>query len=275
MYTKTLGAKNAFLITSLASKGQSVFSISDAQKVSGKDYAVVVQELRRLVKSGWVVKLSPGMYALVPLSAGAEAIPEANRFVIARALMRNAPYYLSHDSAFETHNMLTRPVTTVTITSPRRLRNRIILKVPYRFVYTKTDNLWGVIPTWVMPNEQVQVSDMERTILDGLSRPELCSGISEVATGLWMRKDDLDWEKLSLYCKKLGNQAVAKRLGYLLELYGLGLSQINRLQEMVGPSYALLDPMLTSEGAYIARWRLRIKNKYCPRNSKRSCDYLI
>jgi len=258
MYTKTLGAENAFLITSLASKGQSVFSISDAQKVSGKDYAVVVQELRRLVKSGWVVKLSPGIYALVPLSAGAEAIPEANRFVIARALMRNAPYYLSHDSAFETHNMLTRPVTTVTITSPRRLRNRIILKVPYRFVYTKTDNLWGVIPTWVMPNEQVQVSDMERTILDGLSRPELCSGISEVATGLWMRKDDLDWEKLSLYCKKLGNQAVAKRLGYLLEFYGLGLSQINRLQEMVGPSYALLDPMLTSEGAYIARWRLRI-----------------
>ena len=258
MYPKNLGAESALLITTMASQGQSVFSIADAQKASGKDYAVVLQELRRLIKSGWVVKLSPGMYALVPLSAGAEAIPEANRFVIARALMENAPYYISHDSAFEIHNMLTRPVTTVTITSPRRLRNRIIIKVPYRFIYASRDDLWGVISTWVMPNEQVQVSDMERTILDGLSRPELCSGISEVVTGLWLRKDDLDWEKLTLYCKKLGNQAVAKRLGYLLELYDLGLSQVNQLQEMVGPSYALLDPTLVSEGTYVARWRLRI-----------------
>ena len=192
------------------------------------------------------------MYALVPLSAGAEAIPEANRFVIARVLMENAPYYLSHDSAFEIHNMLTRPVTTVTITSPRRLRNRVIIKVPYRFIYASRDDLWGVIPTWVTPNEQVQVSNMERTILDGLSRPDLCSGISEVATGLWLRKDDLDWEKLTLYCKKLGNQAVAKRLGYLLELYGLGLSQVNQLQEMVGPSYALLDPTLVVDRFHVA-----------------------
>lgn len=258
MYTKTLGTESAFLITTLASQGRSVFSIADAQELSGKSYPAVVQELRRLVDAGWVVKLCPGMYALVSLSAGSDAIPEANRFVIARTLMKTAPYYLSHDSAFELHNMLTRPVTTVTITSPHRLRNRTVLKVPYRFIYAKNERLWGIAPIWVTPNEQVQVSDMERTILDGLSRPELCSGISEVATGLWMRKDDLDWEKLIIYSQKLGNNAVAKRLGYLLELYGLGLSYIDQLQETTGTSYALLDPMLAAEGAYLARWRLRI-----------------
>ena len=258
MFSKTLGAESALLITRLASQGLNVFSIANAQKASARDYSVVVQELRRLVQTGWVVKLSPGWYALVPLSAGSDAIPEINRFVFARALMENEPYYLSHDSAFEIHNMLTRPVTTVTVTSPHRLRNRAILKVPYRFIYTKTTNFWGVTPSWVTPNEQVQVSDMERTILDGLARPELCSGISEVASGLWIRKDDLDWDKLIHYCEKLGNQAVAKRLGYLLELYDVGLSQAQQLQEMIGPSYALLDPMLTSEGFYITRWRLRI-----------------
>ncbi len=94
--------------------------------------------------------------------------------------------------------------------------------------------------------------------LDGLARPELCAGIS-VTTGLWTRKDDLDWEKLIFYSQKLGNRAVAKRLGYLLELYGLGLSHIERRDnEMIGKSYALLDPILPSEGAYLARWRLRI-----------------
>ena len=257
-YTKSLGSESAHLITSLSNIGQSVFSITEAQKVSGKGYSVVVQELRRLTKSGWVVKLSPGTYALVPLSAGSDAIPEANRLVIARALMEESPYYLSHDSALEIHNMLTRPVTTVTVTTPRRLRNRTILNVPYRFIYSNPDDLWGYAPVWAMPNEQVQVSDMEKTILDGLARPDLCSGISEVATGLWIRKDDLDWEKLTAYAQKMGSQSVIKRLGYLSELFELGTSHVNKLQEMIGPSYAMLDPILPAEGAYLARWRLRI-----------------
>ena len=258
MYTKTLGAESASLITKLASQGRSVFSIADAQELSGKSYSTVLKDLRRLANAGWVVKLSSGIYALVPLSAGSEAIPEANRYIIARELIKPAPYYLSHDSAFELHNMLTRPVTTVTITSPRRLDNRIVLKVPYRFIYAPKEKIWGISSIWVTPSEQVQVSDMERTILDGLARPELCSGISEVATGLWMRKDDLDWEKIILYVQKLRSLVVAKRLGYLLELYGLGFPYIDQLQEMIGASYALLDPMLPAEGAYLARWRLRI-----------------
>jgi predicted transcriptional regulator of viral defense system len=258
MYKKTLGAESASLITKLASEGRSIFSIADAQELSGKSYSTVLKDLRRLVDAGWVVKLSSGIYALVPLSAGSEAIPEANRYMIARELIKPASYYLSHDSAFELHNMLTRPVTTVTVASPRRLGNRTVLKVPYRFIYVPKEKIWGISSIWVTPSEQVQISDMERTILDGLARPELCSGISEVATGLWMRKDDLDWEKMILYVQKMGSLVVAKRLGYLLEFYGLGLSHISQLREMIGESYALLDPMFPAEGPYLARWRLQI-----------------
>jgi predicted transcriptional regulator of viral defense system len=258
MYSKTLGAESASLLTRLASHGRSVFSIAEAQELSGKRYSATLKDLHRLANAGWVVKLSPGTYALVPLSAGSEAIPEANRYMIARELIKPAPYYLSHSSALELHNMLTRPVTTVTVTSPRRLNNRTVLQVPYRFVYSPKEKMWGISPVWVTSSEQVQVSDLERTILDGLSRPELCSGISEVAAGLWMRKEDLDWDKLTFYVHELGSRVVAKRLGFLLELYGLGFSLLNPLQEMVGTSYALLDPMLPDEGAYLARWRLRV-----------------
>jgi predicted transcriptional regulator of viral defense system len=119
--------------------------------------------------------------------------------------------------------------------------------------------MWGNAPVWVSPGEQVQVSNLERTILDGLARPELCSGVSEVVTGLLIRKDDLDWEKLAEYTSRLGNQAVAKRLGYLLEFYALGTHQtLARVQELVGPSYALLDPILPASGRYTARWRLQL-----------------
>jgi predicted transcriptional regulator of viral defense system len=92
-----------------------------------------------------------------------------------------------------------------------------------------------------------------------LARLDLCAGVSQVATGLWLRQDDFDWDRMAVYAQRLGRRAVAQRLGYLLELYELGTpSLIVSLQEMVGASYARLDSLLPDGGSYLARWRLRL-----------------
>jgi predicted transcriptional regulator of viral defense system len=259
MSNKTLGAAGARLLATLAERDQMVFSVADAQAILGSSYDAALQTLRRLDRAGWLVRLTAGRYAIVPLSSGEVATPQVNRYVIGRELLRGTPYFVSHDSALDVHNMLTRPVVTVILTTSRRLANRDILGVPYRFVYTPPAVLWGCGPVWVTPYEQVIVSDLERTILDGLARPDLCAGIDQVATGLWMRHDGLDWDRLAGYAQRLGTRAVAQRLGYLLELYGLGTPPtIRALQELVGTAYARLDPFLPDEGPYQARWRLRL-----------------
>ena len=259
MTSKTLGATGARLLTALAESDQTVCSVADAQELLGSSYDASLQTLRRLARVGWLVRLTAGRYAIVPLSSGDETTPQVNRYVIARELLGETPYYISHDSAMDIHNMLTRPVTTVLVSTPRRLSRREILGMPYRFVYAPPLALWGNESVWVTSYEQVTVSDLERTILDGLARPDLCAGVSQVATGLWMRHDDLDWDRLADYALRLGTRAVAQRLGYLLELYGLGApSTIESLQQMVGSSYARLDPLLPDDGPYLARWRLRL-----------------
>ncbi len=258
-YPKTLGRENSRLFTALASLGRTVFSIEEAQKISGKNYPATQQALLRLTKAGWLVSLGAGKYAIVLPSAGDDAVPAANRLVIARELVGDVPYYISHDSALEIHNMLTRPITTVTISTPRRLKSRTVFNVPYRFITTRPKDMWGYTPVWTSAEDQVQVSDPERTILDGLARPDLCAGVSEVATGLLIRKDDLDWKKLAEYAQRLGSQAVVKRLGYLLDFYNLAPSEIlSRLQGQIGPSYALLDPFLPKSGQFLSRWRLQL-----------------
>ena len=259
MVSKTLGSTSAQLLTALADENRTVFSIADAQEVLGSSYDAALQTLRRLTRGGWLVRLTAGRYAIVPLSSGSEATPQINRYVVARELLGESPYTISHESAMDVHNMLTRPVTTVIVTTPRRLAGREILGVPYRFVYAPPSALWGSEPVWVTPYERVPVSDLERTILDGLSRPDLCAGVGQAAVGLWMRQDDFDWTKLAHYAQKLGRRTVAQRLGYLLELYGLGTpSLIGSLQAMVSTSYARLDTLLPDDGPYLARWRLRL-----------------
>src|SRR4029077_1416636 len=92
-------------------------------------------------------------------------------------------YYLSHASAMDIHGMLTQPQLVVYTTSPRPLRGRTILGTKFRFVRCKRRHLFGVAQHWVDKTEQVPVSDLERTVIDGLKQPGNCGGFSEGATG--------------------------------------------------------------------------------------------
>ena len=60
----------------------------------------------------------------------------------------------------------------------------------------------------------VEISGLERTILDGLRQPEYCGGVTEVAKGMWMRRDGISIPKLVEYCLRLDIGAVTRRLGH-------------------------------------------------------------
>jgi predicted transcriptional regulator of viral defense system len=64
--------------------------------------------------------------------------------------------------------------------------------------------------------EFVWRSTLERTLLDGLLRPELCAGIETVITS-WARaeEDRVDWEAVWAIAKRVG-AATARRVAYLL-----------------------------------------------------------
>ena len=189
---KTLGPASAELLLRLSAEGKTIFSIADAQAITNTTYEATAALLSKLERKRWLVRLVPGKYLIVPLEAGLESIPMADRYVIARQVLDPLPYYISHYSAMELHQMTTQPVNTVYVTVPRQRASRTIAGVEYRFVYANPRSFWGWESIWVTDQEQVRVSDLEKTLLDCAVRPELCGGLAEVAKGLWLRKDDLD-----------------------------------------------------------------------------------
>lgn len=257
--TKTLGPESGELLLRLSGEGKTIFSTADAQAITNKSDQSTVMLLGRLVRKGWLVRLVPGKYLIVPLEAGLEGIPMANRYVIAPEILGTSPYYISHYSAMELHQMTTQPVNTVYVTVRRQRENRTIAGVRYRFIYASKRSFWGWETIWATAEERVRVSNLEKTLLDGAVRPELCGGLGELAKGLWLRKDDLDHSHVTEYVQRLGHKAAAKRIGFLLETYGLGNPEtIAVLQSLVNRGYDLLDPTLPDGGPYRARWRLRI-----------------
>ncbi len=103
------------------------------------------------------------------------------------------------------------------------------------------------------------ISDMERTIVDGLKQPAFAGGITEVAKGLWMKRDALKVDRLVDYALRLDVGAVVRRLGFLLEHYGMADAlALEPLRANLTATYQRLDPMLPAGGAFVSRWRVQL-----------------
>jgi len=256
---KTLGTQAARLTTALYGSGKTVFRLDDVTAITGQSPPSARSFVRALVDRGIATRAKPGLYVLVPSELGAEKTYLGNPYVLAREIIHPHEYYLSHGSAMDIHRMTTHPQLAVTISTPAVRRPLWVLGSEYRFVRWRPARSFGIKSVWVTKQEAAQVSDIERTIVDGLERPRYCGGVVEVAAGLWRRRADVDLERLSTYAIELGVGAVCKRLGFILELLELrDAAAIGRLRLQSKGVYVLLDPLLPPEGSYVGRWRVRV-----------------
>ncbi len=261
---KSLGGLAAHLIATLYSRNRPIFHFDEAKEIL-KGRAPAASVLTQLIKHKVITRLKPGTFRIIPFELGFEKEYLGNPYIVARELMVHTrsgtinEYYISHGSAFDLHQMVTQPQFIVYVSSPRMLRSRTIQSTEFLFIRCKAKDLFGLTEVWVDKNEKVRVSDLERTLLDGLKQPAYCGGISEVAKGFTIKQDSVDPHKLIEYAKKLNVGAVTRRLGYLMELYKIGTPQHwERVRKMLTQTYHLLDPDMPAEGKHIAKWRLRL-----------------
>ena len=256
---KTLGPQAAKLVTTLHERSRVVFRLEDVRDITGLSETSARSFARKLVDRGVAARLKPGLYVLVPFELGRERQYAGNPLVVAREIVHGEDYYLSHATAMEIHGMTTQPQLVVMVSTPKPRRPVTTLGVEFRFVRCRRKHLFGLTDHWVTKQEKVRVSDLERTIIDGLKQPEHCGGLTEVAKGLWMRREDVNADRLVQYAERIGVGAVVRRLGFLLEIYELASApELDRLRNALTSTYVRLDPILPAEGKRLRRWRLQL-----------------
>lgn len=256
---KTIGPQAAHLITTLYEENKSVFRLEDVQRILDRDVSSSRNLVRKLVDRGLATRLKPGLFILVPYGLGKEREYMGDPLVVARELVDGKDYYLSHGTAMEIHGMVTQPRLVIHVTTLDKRRPVHIMGTDFRFVTCKKEHFFGTVDHWATKQEKVAVSDMEKTIIDGLRQPEHCGGITETAKAIWTRRQNLNGERLIEYALRLDMGAVVRRLGYLMELYGIGLPKnLGSLRDHLTNTYAKLDPLLPPEGKFVSKWRLQL-----------------
>ena len=213
--------------------------------------------LARWCKKGWLSRVARGLYVPVPLEAERADLPLEDPWLVADSLY--APCYIGGWSAAE-HWDLTEQIfrTTVVISTTRPRNRKPTLKGASFWVSTiAPEKMFGLKPIW-RGAVKIQISDPNRTILDLLCDPQLGGGIRSVQD---MFKNYLSSEAKNLgqlmeYAQRLGNGAVFKRLGFLLETNMPDeVEAIEHCKRNLTMGNARIDPRLPAT-ALVARWRL-------------------
>lgn len=257
---KTVGPRTARLVTKLYDRNQRVFDLATAAELMETDRVRARSVLHAATRRGLVTRVQRGLYNLVPFELGSATTHLQDRYELAAALMGRRPYFLSHASALDLHRLATQPSFAIYVSTPCHLANRNLAGSELHFVTIPEDRMFGVISHDLGERRTVHISDIERTLIDGLTMPEHSGGIIEMAKAFSMARSRFDLSKLLTYAHALRRGSVTRRLGYLLETLDLApQATLEALRTQLTPGAVVLDPVLPVKGArWSRRWGLRI-----------------
>lgn len=244
-------------------------SVGEAGKILGVSSVDAAKMLARWAKKGWFARLQRGLYLPIPLESQTPEVALEDSWLVAERLY--APCYIGGWSAAEYWGLTEQIFRTVVVMTKQKPRDRrpTIKGTNFMLRTVSAKAMFGLKSVW-RGQIKVSVSDPTRTILDMLDDPTLGGGIRFTTDMLtnYLRSEerDVDVGLLLDYAQRLGNGAVFKRLGFLLERVAPEQTyQIEACRSKLTTGNAKLDPKLNAE-RLITRWRLWVPMSWTKEN---------
>ncbi len=243
MRTRSLSGRESQVILSLEARDEEEVTIDDIQSLTGVSRTYARKLAHDLAKKHWLDRIGRGRYLLVPPENGPDAIPELDPYRVGSHLVD--PYAFAYGTAASLHGLLTHALKTYHIATPTTTRVSVSEPVEYNLVHVSPERFFGTADLEKY-GTQITVTDLERTVLDCLDRPDLCGGIANTVQIIHHAKPKLDHARLLEYVDRFSNKSLAQRLGYLLARVRPSTPAppefLQAVQERLGQSHVPLAP---------------------------------
>lgn len=227
-----------------------MFAFVDLVKLTGnKETASSL--VREYQKKGYIVRIKRNLYSAINLETK-EAV--VNKFEVGSNITDTS--YISHLSAFEYHGAMNQIYYEVYVLSESKFNNFEFKGIEYVYHQSKFNE--GVICS--KTNNDIRVTDLERTTLDSIKDFEKIGGLDELLECLDLITY-LDHVKLEKYLKNYDSQIMYQKTGYILEHFKNSLKLpskfFNNCESEIGKSKRYLYKNLKNEkNIYSRKWQL-------------------
>lgn len=209
--------------------------------------------LKNMCEKGALDKVKSNLYVRVP----AHLVHDKGKYaedpiLIAKHLVE--PYFFSYNTALVLHGLAQQFARNYFISTTKH-----ISKVRYHESLIRpvilTEKRYFGFEKRGYEKEEVMVSDLERTIVDVMDRPEYAGGYEEVLRCL-SDVEKINWGKLLAYIKKMGEKVLVNRVGYICELLKIGVpkSFTKKLQSMLSENIYYFER--NRKGKFNEKWKI-------------------
>jgi len=258
MKSKNISTQSNELLAHFNGIEKLCFKSSEAFEVLSKSSKPTVNQLLSdMTKRGLLMRIKDGVYYIIPYEKDPESfMPDWH--MLTENLVNGIDHYIGYYSALQIHNLITQPSLKQQIVVAKQIRpSTINIKdVTFQFIYHNLDHFFGIKKIWIDNFHKVKSSDLEKTFIDCLFKPDYAGGIVEIARAIYISKDKIQFDKLLEYAKQFNSQAVIKRLGFLLEAMEINQSITKDLQRIKTASYVVLDTELPKDGKLLSKWSI-------------------
>lgn len=213
---RTLSKNEAKIVLDLEWRRQKAVTLADLRRALGASESYARYLAHGLVRKGWLERLRPGLFQLVPASRGREGVADTNPLAAGAVLV--SPYFFSFGTACTHHGLTEQAFSEVYLACQERRRPEIIRGKRYIFVHVPKERFFGSERINVL-GEPVQMATVERSLLDAIDRPRFAGGIGEVSRIVARAPTKVAWERLLELARRWHSSALVQRLGYLLDLH--------------------------------------------------------
>ena len=231
---RTLSQNEAKVVLDLEWRNQKTVTLAELREALGASEGYARKLAHGLVKKGWLERLRPGLFQLVPANRGREGVADTNPLAAGAVLV--SPYFYSFGTACSHHGLTEQVFSDVYLACQEDRRPESIRGKRYVFVQVSEKRFFGFKEIAVL-GQAVQMATAERALLDAIDRPRYAGGIGEVSRIAQRGARKISWEVLIDLARKWGSSALVQRLGYFMDLHQVDVPDDARaaLLELVRP----------------------------------------
>jgi len=219
-------------------KSKAVFNISAIKKILSCDSSYASLVLYRLYQRKEIKKITKNRYTT-----------KSDIWLIATNIYY--PSYLSFWSASQYYNLTEQILNVIQVAVTSRKKDIFFENYKIKFIPLSKKQFFGYKKIKADFNE-LFVVEKEKLLIDAFIRPTEIGNINEIIKII--KNTDFDYPKLTLYLKKINNQSLIKRVGFLIEEYK-GKDLYNGFS--LNRNYTLLNPFSKKFKKVNAKWRIK------------------
>jgi predicted transcriptional regulator of viral defense system len=213
---RSLSKNEAKVILDLEWRGQTTVTLAELRQALSASESYARFFAHKLVQKGWLERLRPGLFRLVPAARGREGVADANPLTAGAALV--SPYFFSFGTACTHYGLTEQVFAEVYIACQARRRPVVVRGKRYVLVEVPPERFFGFAELTVL-GEPVQMATLERALLDALDRPQHAGGLGEVSRIVSRAASRVAWPALLDLARRRQAASVIQRLGCLLDLH--------------------------------------------------------